>query len=153
MSARIHRHGNHGIPCESAYRGSAYVAPPLCGFALSRFRLAMSFWDTLGWGGSDAGWDTGKGDPSWGSSDAGWGGMGTGKGGPSWGSSDAGGDGSCSGKGTGMGTGKGGPTGEYSHGWGSSDAGWDGSCVLGVRQCAWRKCHAELRLGMEPLSG
>jgi hypothetical protein len=84
----------------------------------------MSFWDTLGWGGSDAGGDakgTRKGDPSWGSSDAGWGGMGTGKGGPSWGSSD-------SGKGTGMGTGKGGPTGEYSHGWSSSDAGWDGSC-------------------------
>ena len=66
-----------------------------------------------------------------------------------WGSSDPGWGGSCSGKGTR----EGGPTGEYSHGWGSSDAGWDGSCVLGVRQCAWRKCHAELRLGMEPLSG
>ena len=78
----------------------------------------MSFWDTLGWSGSDAGWDakgTRKGDPSWGSSDAGWGGMGTGKGGPSWGSSDAVGDGSCSGKGTR----KGGSTGERSHGWSS----------------------------------
>ena len=66
-----------------------------------------------------------------------------------WGSSDAGWDGSCSGRGTG----KGGPTGECSHGWCSSDAGWDGSLVLGVRQCALRKCNAELRLGMEPLSG